>query len=191
MTTTATTTIPGVSILTPKRRRNRDVFDLELSQGGIEIRRPGRSPQHMSWERVTQWEIQERSRDVVLTLRGGGSVTPLVVPGWTLDALTTVMEEATAAPSPPAPAEVADTGATVDRAAVAPGPAPAEPAAPATAAVVRPRVERRREQRGRRGGLRWKRAVTVVLLVVLAAAVALVLLQSAGVISWGFLGPTA
>ncbi len=33
--------------------------------------------------------------------------------------------------------------------------------------------------------------MTVVLLGVLAAAVMLVLLQSAGVISWGFLGPMA
>ena len=33
--------------------------------------------------------------------------------------------------------------------------------------------------------------MTVVLLGVLAAAVTLVLLQSAGVINWGFLGPTA
>ena len=33
--------------------------------------------------------------------------------------------------------------------------------------------------------------MTVVLLAVLAAAVTLVLLQSAGIISWGFLGPTA
>jgi hypothetical protein len=33
--------------------------------------------------------------------------------------------------------------------------------------------------------------VTVTLLCVLAAAVALVLLQSAGIISWGLLGPTA
>ena len=33
--------------------------------------------------------------------------------------------------------------------------------------------------------------MTVVLLGVLATAVALVLLQSAGVISWGFLGPVA
>ena len=33
--------------------------------------------------------------------------------------------------------------------------------------------------------------VTVALLGVLATAIALVLLQSAGVISWGFLGPTA
>jgi hypothetical protein len=33
--------------------------------------------------------------------------------------------------------------------------------------------------------------VVIVLLGVLATAVALVLLQSAGIISWGFLGPTA
>ena len=37
----------------------------------------------------------------------------------------------------------------------------------------------------------WKAVVTVALLGVLAAAVTLVLLQSAGVISWGFLGPVA
>ncbi len=33
--------------------------------------------------------------------------------------------------------------------------------------------------------------MTVALLAVLATAVTLVLLQSAGIISWGFLGPTA
>jgi hypothetical protein len=33
--------------------------------------------------------------------------------------------------------------------------------------------------------------VTVVLLGVLATAIVLVLLQSAGVINWGFLGPTS
>jgi hypothetical protein len=37
----------------------------------------------------------------------------------------------------------------------------------------------------------WKPVVTVVLLGLLAMAVTLVLLQSAGIISWGFLGPTS
>jgi hypothetical protein len=37
----------------------------------------------------------------------------------------------------------------------------------------------------------WKPLVAVVLLSVLAAGVTLVLLQSAGVIHWGFLGPVA
>ncbi len=37
----------------------------------------------------------------------------------------------------------------------------------------------------------WKAVATVLLLGLLVAAVTLVLLQSAGVISWGFLGPTA
>ena len=41
----------------------------------------------MAWERITQWEIEERPGCVVLTLRGGGSVTPLLVQG--LDASTT------------------------------------------------------------------------------------------------------
>jgi len=37
----------------------------------------------------------------------------------------------------------------------------------------------------------WKPILTIVLLGLLATAVTLVLLQSAGIISWGFLGPTA
>ena len=37
----------------------------------------------------------------------------------------------------------------------------------------------------------WKVVATAVLLGLLATAVTLVLLQSAGVISWSFLGPTA
>jgi len=162
VTATATTTVRGVSILTAGRRRNRDVFDLDLSSTGMEIRRPGRAPQRMSWERVSQWELEERPDHLLLTLRGDGSVTPLVVRGWTLEDLAAVMREVTAgAPRPP----------------VAPPPAV-------------PRAERRRRRR-RRARLSWKPVVTVALLAVLAAAVTLVLLQSAGVISWGFLGPTA
>jgi hypothetical protein len=58
------------------------------------------------------------------------------------------------------------------------------------------RAERRQEasrKRRQRGSLQvsWKLVVTVVLLGALATAVALVLLQSAGVIDWSFLGPVA
>jgi Flp pilus assembly protein TadB len=56
------------------------------------------------------------------------------------------------------------------------------------AAPVASRSERRRQ---RKSGVRWKAVATVVLLCALGAAVTVVLLQSAGLISWGFLGPTA
>ena len=75
---------------------------------------------------------------------------------------------------------------------VAPEPGPTSqtsptPPPPATA----PAVSRSEQRRRRRNGVPWKTVGTVALLCVLAAAVTVVLLQSAGVISWGFLGPTA
>jgi hypothetical protein len=192
-----TTTIRGVSILSRQRRRKADVFDIALSPGGIVIRRPGRVEQHMAWDRISQWEIEERPGCVVLTLRGGGSVTPLAVKGWTLDDLETVMREATESTTgPDAHEEVAPAAPTV-----APEPAPVDAAFTDGAAVntgvntavpetgpVQPRALRRKATR-RRGTT--KLVVTVALLGLAAAAVTLVLLQSAGVISWGFLGPTA
>ena len=91
-----TTTIKGVQILTKKRARRADVFDITLSIEGIQVLRPGRTAQHMGWDRVSQWEIEERSGYVLLTLRGDGAVTPLVVRGWTLDDLEVVMRDITA-----------------------------------------------------------------------------------------------
>jgi hypothetical protein len=148
---TAATTIRGVSILTGRRRSPAEVFDIALSTNGIEIRWPGQAATRMPWSRVSQWEIEERRGGVLLTLRGGGATTPLVVPGWSLDDLEAVMRTAA-------------------------GTAPATPRTPATPAMP---------------ALSWKVIATVVLLGLLATAVTLVLLQSAGVISWGFLGPTA
>jgi hypothetical protein len=188
VTASTTTTIRGVSIFSRQRKRKADVFDIALSPEGIAIRRPGRSEQHMTWERISQWELEERPGCIVLTLRGGGSVTPLMVKGWSLEDLETVMRdatEATAGPedrsdSVPAPAE------EIVR------PAVAEPA-PQSEAVrepVQPRSARRQAARRPRRSI-WKSFVTVVLLGVLAAAVVVVLLQSAGVISWSFLGPVA
>ncbi len=52
------------------------------------------------------------------------------------------------------------------------------------------RAARRQAARRPRGSA-WKSLVTLVLLGALAAAVVVVLLQSAGVISWSFLGPVA
>ena len=96
MTATTTTTIRGVSIFSRQRTAAADVFDLALSPEGIAIRRPGRVDQHMTWDRISEWDIAERPAGVVLTLRGGGSVTPLLVRGWTLDDLGTVIREAIA-----------------------------------------------------------------------------------------------
>jgi hypothetical protein len=167
VTASTTTTIRGVSIFSRQRTRKADVFDIALSSDGITIQRPGRSEQHMTWERISQWELEERPDCVLLTLRGGGSVTPLRVKGWTLEDLETVILEATAAPG----------GTAV---VAAPGD---------TSSPVRPRAARRQASPPVRSV--WKVFVTVALLGALAAAVTLVLLQSAGVINWSFLGPVA
>ncbi len=219
MTATATTTIPGVSLLTKgnsrEKKRGGDVFELGLSQSGIEVRRPGRPVQQMSWDRVSEWEIEERKGFVLLTLRGRGATTPLVVPGWTLDDLELLLRDVTAdattyEPNGPGPV-VGDGRDAAPAAPAVPTPAPPttakprqpmrapEPAtAPATATSATPsRAERRRRTADEQRQPRqfrvppWKAFVTVALLGVLATAVTLVLLQSAGIIDWGFLGPVA
>ncbi|MGD0748938.1 MAG: hypothetical protein ABSB68_14115 [Acidimicrobiales bacterium] len=93
------------------------------------------------------------------------------------------MADVTADPSRPATPAVP----AVD---VAPTGGPVRPPSPppGVAAPVASRSERRRQ---RKSGVRWKAVATVVLLCALGAAVTVVLLQSAGLISWGFLGPTA
>jgi hypothetical protein len=175
MTASTTTTIHGVSIFSRRRKRKSDVFDITLSPEGIVIWRPGRAEEHMTWERISQWEIEERHDCLVLTLRGGGSVTPLMVKGWKLEDLRTVMREATAGPTGPATGPVTpvtpDAGERLS--------APVEPAA----------ASHQASGRARRGI--WKPLVTVLLLGVLVTAVVVVLLQSAGAISWSFLGPVA
>lgn len=196
MTSSTTTTIQGVSIFSRQRKRKTDVFDIALSPEGIVIRRPGRSEQHMTWERISQWEIDERAGCIVLTLRGGGSVTPLMVKGWTLEDLETVMRDATEGASGPADVAGAPVASAADEishaapaAAIVPDAAALE-AAPVDTAPGHSRAARRRAARRPKRGV-WKPLVTIVLLGVLATAVAVVLLQSAGVISWSFLGPVA
>lgn len=196
MTSSTTTTIQGVSIFSRQRKRKADVFDIALSPEGIVIRRPGRSEQHMTWERISQWEIDERAGCIVLTLRGGGSVTPLMVKGWTLEDLETVMRDATEGASGPADVAGAPVAGAADEishaapaAAIVPDAAALE-AAPVDTAPGHSRAARRRAARRPKRGV-WKPLVTIVLLGVLATAVAVVLLQSAGVISWSFLGPVA
>jgi hypothetical protein len=194
-----TTTIKGVQILTKKRARRADVFDIALSVEGIQVLRPGRTAQNMGWDRVSQWEIEERSGYVLLTLRGDGAVTPLVVRGWTLDDLEVVMRDVTAGspraePVPDAMA-VAAADATEDGMTNS-----TERAGTESGLTVRPervvpaQTRAERVAAGRRAGrirVGWRAVVTVTLLCFLAAAVALVLLQSAGIINWGILGPTA
>jgi len=205
VTATTTTTIRGVSIFSRQRTRKADLFDIALSSEGIAIQRPGRSEQHLTWERITQWEIQERPGCVVLTLRGGGSVTPLMVKGWTLEDLETVMREATTGATDPSPAATVTSEAVTSEAvtseavtseavtseAVEPGAATPGSAPPGAAlGTPVPRSTRRQATRPPRRSA-WRVFVTIVLLCALATAVTLVLLQSAGVISWSFLGPVA
>jgi hypothetical protein len=187
MAATTTTTIRGVSLLTKQGRRSSHAFDLALSPDGIEIRRAGRPARLMSWARVSQWDIQERKGYVVLTLRSEGAATPLTVPGWTPDDLEILLRDLTAGSTGDAP----PTLPVVD---VAPTPAPAvEPAPPTGAPDAVPAEDPSGSERPRQhnGGKPWKTVVTVVLLGLLATTVTLVLLQSAGIISWSFLGPTA
>jgi hypothetical protein len=202
VTASTTTTIEGVSIFSRQSKRKADVFDIALSAGGIAIRRPGRNEQHMTWDRITQWELEERPGFVVLTLRGGGSVTPLIVKGWALEDLETVMRDVTeGGTGPAAEADAPGAGALTALTTAAlvadvpplpeapPGARAPQVAVPAATPPV-PRATRRRAPRPPRRSV-WKTLVTIVLLGVLATAVTLVLLQSAGVISWGFLGPIA
>ena len=209
MTASTTTTIRGVSIFSRQRKRKADVFDISLSPEGIVIQRPGRSEQHMTWDRIVQWELEERSDCLVLTLRGGGSVTPLMVKGWTLEDLETVMRDATegaegAEPDrDPAPAPVVEAALPAPQAVAAPQPVAApqsesepgpesqpEPEPEVVGEPAQTRAARRQAARRPRRSV-WRSLVTLVLLGVLAAAVVVVLLQSAGVISWSFLGPVA
>jgi hypothetical protein len=176
MAATTTTTIPGVSLATRRGRKRGEVFDLALSPDGLEIRWPGQPPRPMPWSRISEWEIEERPDDVLLFLRGDGSTTPLLIPGWTPHDLEVLMRDLSTRSPGPGPAAAAPV--------MKPDPTPG-PTGPAPASS---RSEwRRRVQRS----LPWKTVATVVLLAVVAAAVAVVLLQSAGLISWGFLGPTA
>ena len=110
----------------------------------------------------SQWELEERSDCLVLTLRGGGSVTPLMVKGWTLEDLATVMRDATegtAGAEPggdPAPAPVVEDGRGT------PGCGRAAEPAPATAGGERagPRPGRTASAGRAAGPTFWTIAVT-------------------------------
>ena len=202
MTATAATTIQNVSILS-RRRHNDDLFDITLSADGIDIERPGRPVQHLSWDRVSEWEIEERKTDVLLTLRGSGAATPLVVPGWSVDALEVLMRDLTSGSIAYVPEEPAfeEPGEAVEADQVeagasqlSPEPEPVVPVVPVVAEeadAVEADEAAGAARRTRRWRSPWKPVATVLLLGLLATAVTVILLQSAGVISWGFLGPTS
>ena len=146
----------------------------------------GPAPQ-LTWDRVSEWEIEERQDDVVLTLQGGGSATPLLIPGWSgadLEALLRQLSE-----QPDRAGRQEKRRAPVDGAGSRP-----------VVVAARTRRQGPDESRTRDHGptrrtprplLPWKTVVTIVLLGVLATAVTIVLLQSAGIISWSILGPTS
>jgi hypothetical protein len=88
-------TLRGVTLLPKARKRGRDIFDVVLTSAGIEIWRPGAPARHMPWEQISQWEIAQRSGGVQLVLRGGGTVTALIVPDWSVDRLDAVLRAVT------------------------------------------------------------------------------------------------
>jgi hypothetical protein len=97
-------TLKGVTLATKGRRRGGDVFDVVLAPAGVEIRRPDQGVRRMDWERITEWEIVSRRGGVRLIFRGGGAVTPMVVPGWDVGALDAALQAATQ------PVEPSETG---------------------------------------------------------------------------------
>jgi hypothetical protein len=199
VTTATTTTISGVSLITRQGARAPEVFEIVLSAGGIDFRRAERPGARLTWDRVSAWEIEELEGDVVLTLQGAGAATPLLISGWSATDLAARLRQLTDQPAQvtdSAQVEEADAPAAEPRGAAKlgvvelPGPAPGAGDKTDESGAARERAADRVWHRLTGSPLPWKAVVTVALLGVLAAAVTLVLLQSAGIISWNFLGPT-
>ena len=95
------TTLRGVTLLTKSRRKGDDAFDISISPNGIEIHRTGEEVRLLEWDRVSTWEIEQRTHGVLLILRGGGSVTPLLIPGWDVHDLDQLLCAMTAHLAPP------------------------------------------------------------------------------------------
>jgi hypothetical protein len=210
VTTATPTTISGVSLITPLITRQGapapKVFEIVLSAAGIDFRRTERPHARLTWDRISEWEIEEREGDVLLTLQQGDAATPLLIPGWSATDLAAVLRQLTGRPVPAKAAAKpvgenpvrtkapADTTAGGSRGAQPPD--AARPtvvelpvAASGAAAETGEKPAARSTSRPARRHVSWKAVVAVALLGVLATAVAIVLLQSAGVIHWNFLGP--
>jgi hypothetical protein len=205
MTTATTTTISGVSLITRQGARAPEVFEIVLSAGGIDFRRAERPGARLTWDRVSAWEIEELEGDVVLTLQGAGAATPLLISGWSAADLAARLRQLTDQPAEvtdPAQVQEADAPAADARGVAQLG--VVELPGTAHGAGDKPEMADEPEESGEtrdraavpiwhrlpRPPLSWKAVVTIALLGVLAAAVTIVLLQSAGIISWSFLGPT-
>jgi hypothetical protein len=204
VTATTSTTIRGVSVLSGQQDPGH-VFDIALSREGIGVRHPDAPVQFMSWDRVSEWELDDCEGYVLLTLRGQGATTPLMIPDWTFDELAILMRDVTSEFTVPETDEAEElpydaSAATATPSAPPPPPASQDPvpdaresdAAAAAGALealtgAAPGRPARHQARPRRPS--WRIPVTVVLLGLLAAAVIVVLLQSAGIINWSFLGP--
>ena len=132
----------------------------------------------------------------MLTLQGDGAATPLLIPGWSaadLGALLSRLSEQQAGPPtrdqvragrPNAGAGAGTQGTQSPGVVELLGSAAKAGGDDEKDAVAA-------KGRGSRRLVPWKAVVTIVLLGVLATAVTIVLLQSAGVISWNVLGPTS
>jgi hypothetical protein len=95
------TTLRGVTLLTKSRRKRDDAFDISISPNGIQILRSGEEARLLEWDRVSTWEIEQRTPNVLLILRGAGSVTPLLIPGWKVHDLDQLFCAMTAHLAPP------------------------------------------------------------------------------------------
>jgi hypothetical protein len=119
------TTLHGVTLFTKERGRSDDVFDIAVTPDGIEILRPDQEVRLLEWSRVATWEIEQRRRRVLLVLRGGGSVTPLMIPGWKVDDLDRLLRQMTAHLAPGlGPEEVAPDALEVPEVPAEPEPGP-------------------------------------------------------------------
>jgi hypothetical protein len=96
-------TLSGVTRLTSGQGGGSAAFDLALDADGLEIRHPGEDVRHLPWSGISEWEMARRRGGVRLLLRGGGAVTAVAVPGWSVDDLSALFAEMTT-PAPGSPA---------------------------------------------------------------------------------------
>jgi hypothetical protein len=87
--------VQGVTRLTSGQGGGSAPFDLALAADGIEIRRPGDDVRCVPWSEISEWEMARRRGGVRLLRRGGGAVTAVAVPGWSVTDLDALFTEVT------------------------------------------------------------------------------------------------
>ena len=85
--------------MTRQGLRGPDVFEIVLSGGGIDFHRPNRPSATLTWDRISDWEIDRGEDDILLTLRGGGGDTALFVPGWSAADLGALLRQLSERPA--------------------------------------------------------------------------------------------